>query len=188
GGGRVGRAAPRRRGQLLAARPDPETLDARGNVDTRLPRLAEGRFDAIVLARAGLARLGRVGEATEILPASVVLPAVGQGALAIVAREKDEDIVAVLGSREFARPPRAAETERGLSARLQAGCKAPVAALATVDDGALAITAGVFSFDGRRALREQASGRTSDAASVGRSAADSLLSRGAAELIAQAGK
>src|SRR5262249_60451568 len=98
GGGRVGRAAPRRRGQLLAARPDPETLDARGNVDTRLPRLAEGRFDAIVLARAGLARLGRVGEATEVLPESVVLPAVGQGALAIVARVGDSEITAVLAS------------------------------------------------------------------------------------------
>jgi hydroxymethylbilane synthase len=134
GGARVGTASPRRKAQLLAARPDLEILEARGNVDTRLTRLAEGRFDAIVLARAGLARLGRLGEATEVLPESVVLPAVGQGALAIVAREKDAEIASVLASLDHAASHRAIEAERSLLATLQAGCKAPVAALARVED------------------------------------------------------
>ena len=187
-GARVGTASPRRKAQLLAARPDLEILEARGNVDTRLTRLAEGRFDAIVLARAGLARLGRVGEATEVLPEDVVLPAVGQGALAIVARESDPKIVAILETLDHAASHRAIEAERSLLGALQAGCKAPVAALAIVQDGARRITAGVFSFDGRKALREKANGKTSEAASVGKAAADSLLSRGAGDLIAQAGK
>ncbi|HKA36713.1 MAG TPA: hydroxymethylbilane synthase [Thermoanaerobaculia bacterium] len=188
GGARVGTASPRRKAQLLAARPDLEILDARGNVDTRLTRLAEGRFDAIVLARAGLARLGRVGEATEVLPESVVLPAVGQGALAIVARVGDSEITAVLASLDHAPSHRAIEAERSLLSALEAGCKAPVAALASVRDGSLRIRAGVFSFDGSRSLREEASGLTSEAAAVGKAAADALLSRGAGDLIAQAGK
>jgi hydroxymethylbilane synthase len=183
---RIGTASPRRKAQLLAARPDLSILEARGNVDTRLTRLAEGRFDAIVLARAGLARLGRVGEATEVLPESVVLPAAGQGALAIVARENDTAIVEILASLDHPASRRAIEAERSLLAALEAGCKAPVAALARVQDGTLRIIAGVFSFDGRRALREEASGRASEAASVGSAAAEKLLARGAGDLIAQA--
>ena len=98
---------------------------------------------------------------------SVILPAAGQGALAIVARENDTAIVAILASLDHAASHRAIEAERSLLAALEAGCKAPVAALARVQDGTLRIIAGVFSFDGRRALREEASGRASEAASVG---------------------
>ena len=187
-GARVGTASPRRKAQLLAARPDLEILEARGNVDTRLARLAEGRFDAIVLARAGLARLGRLQEATEVLPESVILPAVGQGALAIVAREKDAEILSALSALDDPPSHQAVLAERSLLETLEAGCKAPVAALARVSDGAIAISAGVFSFDGRQSLREESSGRSGEAAAVGRAAAERLLARGAGDLIAQAGK
>jgi hydroxymethylbilane synthase len=184
-GARVGTASPRRRAQLLAARPDLEILEARGNVDTRLARLAEGRFDAIVLARAGLARLGRLNEITQILPESIVLPAIGQGALAIYAREKDMEILALLGALDHAASHRAADAERSLLATLEAGCKAPVAGVAKVEDGSLRITAGVFSPDGRQALREDAAGRPDQAVGIGRAAGEKLLSRGAAQLMAE---
>jgi hydroxymethylbilane synthase len=156
-------------------------------VDTRLSRLAEGRFDAIVLARAGLARLGRLEELSEILPDSLILPAVGQGALAIFARANDEATLVLLRALDHAPSHREVEAERSLLATLEAGCKAPVAGLARVRDGSMLLKAGVFSADGRRALREESSGRAADAVSVGRAAGEKLLSCGAAELIEGAG-
>jgi hydroxymethylbilane synthase len=186
-GSRVGTSSPRRKAQLLAARPDLEVLDARGNVDTRLSRLAEGRFDAIVLARAGLARLGRLDEISEVLSDDFVLPAVGQGALAIFARRADAPTLELLQSVDDAASHREAEAERSLLAMLEAGCKAPVAGLARAADGQIRMTAGVFSFDGRQALRERAEGPLGEAAAVGAAAASRLLSRGAARLIAEAG-
>jgi len=186
-GARVGTASPRRRAQILAARPDLDVLEARGNVDTRLSRLAEGRFDAIVLARAGLARLGRLEEVTEILPDDVILPAVGQGALAIFGRRGDEAVLSLLEALDHAPSHREVEAERSLLATLEAGCKAPVAGLARVEDGTLRIAAGVFSPDGRQALREECSGRAEEAASVGRRTGERLLSRGAAALIQKSG-
>ena len=185
-GARVGTASPRRKAQLLAARPDLEILEARGNVDTRLARLAEGRFDAIVLARAGLARLGRLSEASQVLPENVLLPAVGQGALAIYARAGDARILDAIRGLDHPASHRAVEAERSLLATLEAGCKAPVAGLARVTDGSLRVTAGVFSTDGRKALREESSGRSEEAALVGRAAGEKLLARGAADLITQA--
>jgi len=185
-GARVGTGSPRRRAQLLAARPDLEVLEARGNVDTRLSRLAEGRFDAIVLARAGLSRLGRLEEISEVLPLSVLLPAVGQGALAIFARENDPATVSLLGSLDDAASHREVEAERSLLAALESGCKAPVAGLARVRDGSLTLTAAVFSPDGRTVLREETAGPAKDASRIGRAAAEKLLSRGAAALIRDA--
>ena len=188
-GARVGTASPRRRAQLLAARPDLEVLEARGNVDTRLTRLAEGRFEAIVLARAGLARLGRLDAAYEVLPPEVILPAVGQGALAIFARETDSAILSLLEVLDHAPSHREAEAERSLLATLEAGCKAPVAGLARGGNGSgsIRVTAAVFSPDGSRALREETSGPAGEAASVGRTTGEKLLARGAADLIREAG-
>jgi len=186
-GSRVGTSSPRRRAQLLAARSDLEVVDARGNVDTRLSRLAEGRFDAIVLARAGLARLGRLDEISEVLSDDVVLPAVGQGALAIFARRGDAPTLELLRSLDDAASHREAEAERSLLTVLEAGCKAPVAALARAADGRIRMTAGVFSFDGRQALREKSEGPLDGAAAVGAETASRLLARGAARLIAEAG-
>jgi hydroxymethylbilane synthase len=186
-GARVGTSSPRRRAQLLAARPDLDVRDARGNVDTRLSRLAEGRFDAIVLARAGLARLGRLEEVTEVLPEGVLLPAVGQGALAIFGREGDQGVLSLLEALDHPPSRREVEAERSLLTTLEAGCKAPVAGRGRVQDGALRIAAGVFSPDGRRVLREESFGRAEEAAAVGRRLGERLLSRGAAALIEGSG-
>jgi hydroxymethylbilane synthase len=182
-GARVGTSSPRRKAQLLAARPDLEVLEARGNVDTRIARLAEGRFDAIVLARAGLSRLARLDEITEVLSPGLVLPAIGQGALAIYARREDRATLAVLEALDDAASHRAADAERSLLATLEAGCKAPVAGLALVNNGSLTLSAGVFSPDGSSALREESAGPASEAVSIGRDAGRKLLGRGAAALI-----
>jgi hydroxymethylbilane synthase len=187
-GARVGTASPRRKAQLLAARPDLTILEARGNVDTRIARLAEGRFDGIVLARAGLSRLARLEEASEVLPASVILPAIGQGALAIYARRDDRVTLSILEALDDPASHREAEAERSLLATLEAGCKAPVAGLARVGNGSLTLSAGVFSPDGSSALREESSGPAAEAVSIGRAAGKRLLDRGAAAMIEAAGK
>lgn len=185
-GARVGTASPRRKAQLLALRPDLEVLDARGNVDTRIRRLREGEWDAIVLARAGLARLGRLGDASEVFGPDRMIPAIGQGALALVARERDSATLEALAGLDDADSHREAVTERTLLRHLEAGCRAPLAGLARSAGGTLTLTAGVFSPDGRRLLREQASGSPDDPKSLGRRVAEALLSRGAATLIAEA--
>jgi hydroxymethylbilane synthase len=187
-GARVGTSSPRRRAQLLAARPDLQVLEARGNVDTRIARLAEGRFDAIVLARAGLSRLARLEEVSEVLSPGLVLPAIGQGALAIYARRGDRATLAVLEALDDASSHREVEAERSLLSTLEAGCKAPVAGLARVNNGSLTLSAGVFSPDGSGALREESAGPASEALSIGRDAGQKLLDRGAAALIEAASR
>lgn len=187
-GARVGTSSPRRQSQLRAARPDLEVLEARGNVDTRIRRLREGRFDAIVLARAGLARLGLLEEITEVFDESVLLPAVGQGALAIVTRRDDPRTAAAVHPLDHGPSHAAVLAERGFLARLEAGCRAPVAGLARAEGGSLSMRGAVFSQDGSRALRAEASGPAAQAESIGRALAEELLVRGAAGLIAAAGR
>lgn len=182
-GARVGTSSPRRKAQLLSARPDLEVLEARGNVDTRLKRLREGKFDAVVLARAGLARLGRLSEIMELFTSDVLLPAVGQGALGLVSRADRGDVRALLARVDDAPSHAEVLAERSLLAGLEAGCRAPVAGLARAEGGALRLMAGVFSGDGSRALREEASGSLAEAIALGRSIAEKLLARGAGELI-----
>ncbi|HEX7252816.1 MAG TPA: hydroxymethylbilane synthase [Thermoanaerobaculia bacterium] len=182
-GARIGTSSPRRRAQLLAARPDLVVLEARGNVDTRIRRLEEKRFDALVLARAGLARLGRLDEICDVFTPDVLLPAVGQGALALVARVGDADVRSLLSRLDHAPSHQEVLAERGLLARLEAGCRGPVGARARVSGGVLDLSAGVFSPDGVRSLREQASGPALEAEGIGRAAAERLLERGAAALI-----
>ena len=183
-GARVGTSSPRRKAQLLRARADLEILDARGNVDTRIRRLREGRFDALVLARAGLARLGRVDEVSDVFDESVLLPAVGQGALAIVTR-RDRIPEAVRGL-DHAASHAEVLAERGFLAGLEAGCRAPVAGRARVSGSRLGFEGAVFSADGATMIRTSGSGSPADAEAVGRRAAEELLSRGAAGLVAAA--
>jgi hydroxymethylbilane synthase len=184
-GARVGTSSPRRQAQLRSARADLEILDARGNVDTRIRRLREGRFDALVLARAGLARLGRVDEVSDVFDESVLLPAVGQGALAIVTRRGSvpEGVVGLDHAPSHAE----VLAERGFLATLGAGCRAPVAGRARAPGSRLDFEGAVFSEDGASALRASASGSAADAEAVGRRAAQELLARGAARLIGVAG-
>jgi hydroxymethylbilane synthase len=185
-GARIGTSSARRRAQILSSRPDATVLDARGNVDTRIRRLNEGRWDAIVLARAGLARLGRLHDATQVLPVSVMLPAPGQGALAIVAREDDDQVRERIAHLDHPASHREALAERALLELLEAGCRAPVAGLARAGDGVLSLDGAVFSPDGSQTLRAEASGPEGDPAALGREVANRLLERGAAELIERA--
>lgn len=184
-GARVGTSSPRRQAQLRAARPDLEIVEARGNVDTRIRRMQEGRFDALVLARAGLARLGRLDDIVEVFSESVLLPAVGQGALAIVTRAGAAEGEAIAGALDHPASHRAILSERAFLAVLEAGCRAPVAGRARVDGEALALSGAVFSLDGRQALRGERAGAASDGESLGRALAAELLARGAAALIAE---
>jgi hydroxymethylbilane synthase len=185
-GARVGTSSPRRRAQLLAARSDLAVAEARGNVDTRIRRLREGRFDAIVLARAGLARLGLLDEIAEVFDEAVLLPAVGQGALAIVTRRDGGAGAAAVGRLDH--PPSHAElsAERGMLAALEAGCRAPVAGRARAEGDRLHLAGAVFSLDGSRVLRGSLGGSAADPEAVGRRLAEELLRRGAAALIAAA--
>jgi hydroxymethylbilane synthase len=179
----VGTGSPRRVAQLRRVRPDLRTVGVRGNVDTRLRKVREGEFDAIVLATAGLRRIGREGEITEILEPSVMLPAPAQGALAITIRDGDAESEARLRPLLDVRSAAEAAAERAALHGLGAGCHAPVGALARVKDGTLALTVRVLSIDGAECLEESVGGRISDASALGHRAAAALMARGAAAFL-----
>ena len=180
----IGTGSARRKSQLLHVRPDLDVRDIRGNVDTRLHKLDEGWYQAIVLAEAGLRRLGWQDRITQVIPRSVMLPAVGQGALGLETRETDtatRDCLAELNDNDT----RAAVlAERAMLAALRAGCLAPVGAWGRVESGRLRLDAAVLSQDGSRRIEAAAEGDPADSERVGQSAAEDLSARGAAELIA----
>ncbi|MCW3491922.1 hydroxymethylbilane synthase [Microbacterium sp. SSM24] len=182
-GARVGTGSPRRMAQLRAKRPDLEVVDIRGNVDTRLGRVAPGDLDAVVLAAAGLRRLGRTDVITEYLDADRWPTAPGQGALAIEVRTGDEDLVRAL---DHAETRAAVEAERGVLARLEAGCSAPVGARAVVDAGLLFLSASVYSLDGQTVLTASHAAAWPDdgdpSQDIAARAARELLDAGAADL------
>ncbi len=185
-GSRIGTGSPRRTAQLRALGLGLEIVPVRGNVDTRLRKVAEGELDGVVLARAGLARLGRLGEVTEALDPLQVLPAPAQGALAVECRA-GTPLVAQLAALDHADSRITVDAERGLLAALEAGCTAPVGAMAEValgDDGDEVFLRGlVAALDGTDSVRLSATGPTSDAAEVGRRLAAELLDLGAADLM-----
>jgi len=179
----VGTGSLRRRAQLLHARADLVVADLRGNVETRLAKLDAGQFDAVVLAEAGLARLGLAGRSTQVFPPEIVLPAVGQGALAVEARADDAATLAAAVWLEDA-PTRAAVTaERAMLAALEGGCLAPIAAWGRVENDRLMLDGRVLSPDGTRRLDASLAGPVEDATTLGRRGADALLAQGAEELI-----
>jgi len=186
-GARVGTGAPRRVAQIAALGLGIELVDVRGNVDTRLGKVADGALDAVVLARAGLARLGRVEEATEVLDPLQVLPAPGQGALAVECRVGDTLRDVVHNALDDARSRACVEAERALLAELEAGCSAPVGALAEVAEGDLGdelwVRAVALSPDGALFVRRSASGPLDDPVGLGQKLAAEMLAEGAAELI-----
>lgn len=185
-GARVGTGSLRRRAQLLALRPDIAVADIRGNVDTRLRKLAEGEYDAVVLAAAGLLRLGRHDLVERhVLPLEMMLPAPAQGILGLECRADDRYVIEVLQAVNDPATFAAATAERALLRRLGAGCRLPVAAYATVTDGRLTLRARVLGFDGSPVIEVVLNGRREEAEEVGATAADRLLQRGAADLLAQ---
>lgn len=185
-GSRVGTGSPRRSAQVLALRPDVVTVAIRGNVDTRLAMVGND-VDAVVLASAGLNRLGRGDEASELFEPSAMLPAPGQGALAVeIADSAPDELAQLVRSLDDGSTRAAVTAERAALAVLDAGCSAPVGAFATVDGGSLTLSVRVMNLAGTLTLNENVTGRVEDAVSLGKSSAHALLGRGAARLMGHA--
>jgi hydroxymethylbilane synthase len=185
-GGRVGTASLRRRAQLLAARPDLEVSELHGNVDTRLRKLAEGELDAIVLAAAGLRRLGREDEASFAIAAETMTPAAGQGALVLQARAGDEDAngaAAAIGDETALRELTA---ERAVVALLDATCATPIGVHAKIDGDRVKMAAFVGLPDGSEWIRDRVEGDAAEPAAVGALLAERLLGVGAREILNRA--
>jgi hydroxymethylbilane synthase len=178
---RVGTSSLRRRAQLTALRTDIQVHDLRGNVDTRLAQVAAGKYDAIILAFAGIKRLGFAERASEVLRAPDWLPAVGQGALGIVCREDDAATRSVLAVLDDPATHRATAAERAFLRELEGGCQVPIAALATSDGKDVHLHGLVASLDGGTVLRGYQQGN--DPVTVGKALAQMLLDQGAGEVL-----
>lgn len=182
-GARLGTSSLRRQCQLAAQRPDLNILDLRGNVNTRLQKLDAGDYDAIILAAAGLIRLGLADRITETLSPEVSLPAIGQGAVGIECREDDEwvnELLAPLNDRDTAIRVRA---ERALNHRLQGGCQVPIAGYAELAHGVILLRGLVGTVDGSNIIHGEIAGQPEDAEYLGRVLAEDLLARGADEIL-----
>ncbi len=179
----VGTGSPRRAAQLLALRPDMKVQDIRGNVDTRLAKLERGEYHAIVLAVAGLRRLGLDGIITQHLEPQVMTGAVGQGALGIETLAGDDEALELLQALDHPPSRAAVEAERALARALNAGCQTPLGALAVCADGKLRLTAALASPDGRQIIRVQTEGLPEEPQSAGENAARLMLEQGAGPLL-----
>ncbi|MEU1720203.1 hydroxymethylbilane synthase [Nonomuraea sp. NPDC005692] len=184
-GARVGTGSPRRVAMLSALRPDLEYVPIRGNADTRIGKIAAGELDAVVLASAGLTRLGRGGEIAQIFEVEELLPAPGQGALAVECLAPRTDLIETLSVLDDPRTRSAVTAERAVLSALEAGCAAPVGAFAADDGHTLNLTAVVVSIDGREAVRKSAAGSPSEAAQLGRLLAAEMIAEGADRLMGE---
>lgn len=187
-GARVGTGSPRRMAQLLAARADLEVVGLRGNVDTRIAAVTSGSLDAVVLALAGLARLGRLGDISQVLDPAVMLPAPAQGALAVECRAGDTGLRSLLEGLDDPRSAAAVRAERGLLAGMEAGCTAPLGALAEIDGECgshplVRLRGLVAATDGTQVITSTITGPLPDADGIGRRLAAQLLAAGAADLL-----
>ena len=187
-GARIGTGSLRRRAQLLHARNDLQMLDIRGNVDTRLGKLKRGDYDAIVLAKAGLDRLGLSETITEVLSVQTSLPAAGQGAIGIEARAEGRETLQALARLNDPETRAGVEAERAALARLEGGCQVSIGAWGRVQDGRLLLDVVVLSADGKQRLFETLVGSPADAADMGRKVAETLIARGARDLLAREGR
>jgi hydroxymethylbilane synthase len=182
-GARVGTSSLRRRALLGNTRPDLEAVDLRGNLDTRMARLERGDYAAILVAAAGVVRLGHAGRISQRLDPPAWLPAVGQGALAVVCRADDAATLRVVGALGHAPTERTTRAERSFLATLEGGCQVPIAALAANDDSGLRLHGWVASLDGHTILRAEGQAGGDDPEALGREVAADLLGQGAAELL-----
>jgi hydroxymethylbilane synthase len=184
-GARIGTSSLRRRSQLLALRPDLNVVDLRGNVDTRLRKLTEGGYDAIVLALAGLVRLGRAGEAVP-LGAAQFVPAAGQGILALEIRSGDTRAANAVGPLDDEASRARLECERALVSALDTSCRTPVGAHANVTGGTIRMHAYVGLPDGSEWIVDRVEGDSADPRGIGALLADRMLAAGAGDLLARA--
>lgn len=184
-GARLGTSSRRRAAQLRHYRADLAIHDLRGNLDTRLRKLDEGQYEAIVVAAAGVRRLGLQGRITQFLATEICLPAPGQGALAVEAREDDEHIRSMLRAIHDPATYRATGAERAFLARLEGGCQIPIGAYAWEQDGHLDLEGMVASIDGRELVRFQIQGPPEDWRRLGEDLAERMLEIGASEILRQ---
>ena len=183
-GARVGTGSPRRATQVVRRRPDVTIAGVRGNIDTRIAKVRDGEYDAVILARAGLARIGRLAEVTDVLDPLTVLPAPGQGALAVECRADSPEAVAVAALDDAA--TRAAVTaERALLAELEGGCSAPIGAYARIENDRFILDAIALSPSGMHAIRQSTEGHATDAADLGVRLAQNMLAAGASSLLTE---
>ena len=187
-GARIGTSSLRRQSQLAYFRRDLRVIELRGNVDTRLRKLAAGEFDAIVVAKAGLDRLGLSDKITQVIPQEIILSAVGQGALAIETLERGESLRAMLSEFDDRETRAAVAAERALLAELEGGCQVPLGAWARIENGALRMDARVLAADGSECIERSAEGPSSNAEETGRRLARDLLDAGADRLLRLAGR
>jgi hydroxymethylbilane synthase len=180
----IGTGSPRRAAQLRASRPDLDIRPIRGNVDTRIRLVSSGEVDAVVLARAGLARLGRLDEATQVLDVDEMLPAPAQGALAVECAG-GTDLAAELAELDDPASRAAVEAERAVLAALEAGCSAPVGAYAEATESEIFLRATVVSIDGAVRVRMSTTGSVADPRGLGSSLATMMLVDGAAALVGE---
>lgn len=185
-GARIGTSSLRRKCQLLALRPDLHVVTVRGGVHTRLAKLDDGDFDALILAAAGLRRLGIEDRARELLEPEVMLPAVGQGALGVECRANDTRTASLIAVLNDPGSSARVGAERAMNHRLGGGCQVPIAGFAELDGGQLSLRALVASLDGRQLLRAQGRAPSGEGEQLGRAVAGDLLSQGAAEILAEA--
>lgn len=187
-GARIGTSSVRRQAQLRRLRPDLQFLELRGNVDTRIRKLESGAYDAIVLAKAGMDRLGLAQKISEVIAVDDCLPAVGQGAVGIEARGADERVRAAVASLDHSETRTALAAERALLAFLEGGCQVPLGALATVTGDKLSLQGCVASPDGREVVRDRIEGAAVEPEAMGRRLGEILVAKGAARILQLAGR
>ncbi|MDO4921785.1 MAG: hydroxymethylbilane synthase [Phascolarctobacterium sp.] len=180
----VGTSSLRRRAQLLAARPDLDIRDLRGNVDTRLRKLDEGLYDAVILAAAGLERLGHADRIQSLIPSAVCLPAVGQGALAIECRDGDKETRAMLDFLNDLPTRQATGAERAFLGLVEGGCQVPIGVHADVEGNKIRVEAIIAALDGSTVLRDTITGSADDAVSLGQELGRKMLANGGREILA----
>jgi hydroxymethylbilane synthase len=182
-GARVGTGSLRRQAQLRHIRPDLDVRDLRGNVDTRLRKVESGEYDAVMLAKAGLDRLGWGGRITETMAPEVFMPAVGQGAIAVECRLKDTEAAEIVGGLDDAETRTAIIAERALLAALHGGCQVPLGAWARIERGELVLEACVCSVDGLQYVKQRATAAPEQAAELGAHMANLLIEAGAQNIL-----
>lgn len=187
-GARVGTSSLRRQAQLRHYRADLEMADMRGNVDTRLVKLSRGDFDAIVLAKAGLDRLGMTDRITQVLPPEICLPAAGQGVIGIETRVGDAMVTAAMSKLNHAETQMAITAERAVLAGLESGCQVPLGVWARMEEGRLVVDGCVLASDGSESIRVRLEGLPEESEQLGRQMAEALLDRGADRLLRLAGQ
>lgn len=180
----LGTSSLRRKAQLLAVRPDLKIVDLRGNVDTRLRKLDEGQMDAIILAAAGLERLGHADRIREIIPTTVCLPAVGQGALAIECRSDNKEVREMLAFLNDLPTKQATDAERAFLGLIEGGCQVPIGVHAEVENNNVKIEAVIASLDGSKVLRNNITGPAVNAAELGRKLGQQMLAEGGEQILA----